>query len=239
MLQLFEFQKKEVRTTMINGTMWFSGQDIFTVLELIWKGKNSLTQRKIPSEWIKKKVSQTMGGDQEMTFIHESAMYMLTFSSQKTEVSLKFSKWVANLLSELRNSVINNNCELDDVNSNVIITIQKQNSKNINSKNYISGGIEKTKEYNTKNCLLHTNMTPSQVKEIGKNMGLKSIQRSSAKEVLRNIKPEKACSMSYTDRLVFKEGINHELAAETSVKFAEPLFKRLMELGISRERIEN
>ena len=107
---------------------------------------------------------------------------------------------------------------------------QKQNSKDINTKNYEQGGTEQTIKYNFMNCLLTTGKTPQQVKQFGKEQGLKSNQRSSAKEVLRNLEPEKACAMSLTDEFT-KRGMELKEAYELT-KNSIPIYAGLIKLGV-------
>jgi hypothetical protein len=102
----------------------------------------------------------------------------------------------------------------------------------INSKNYIEQGIEGVIDYNRKSCLLHTGKTPTEIKELGRQMGLKSIKRTSAKEVLRHTKPELACAMSFTDSLVNK-GFDLNTVSELSLKCAVPLFQGMIDLGVN------
>lgn len=236
MIKLFEFQQKEIRTAIIGSDVWFSGQDVYGVLGLTWKGASELRKRKIPSKWVTKKGYATTGGLQEMTFISEQALYMITFSAQKNEISIRFSEWVADLLVRLRKAIERG--KGDDMRRHLYEDVQKGYSKSVNSKNFQEGGQKQTIEYNQKNCKLHTGRMPHEVVQIGKDFGLKSAQTSSAKEVLRNMKPELACAMSFTDKLVTENGVAHELAANTSIELAQPLFKRLMELGISQKELE-
>ena len=93
-------------------------------------------------------------------------------------------------------------------------------------------------DYNINNCIYHTNKTLSQVKQIGKDFGLKSKDLSSAKQVIRVLKPELACSMSLTDSLV-KDGMDHKEMAAISKELAQPLFKKLMEAGYSFSKLIN
>ena len=104
---------------------------------------------------------------------------------------------------------------------------QKLNSKKANAKMFLKGGVKEIKEYNQNNCKYHTGKSTSEVKQIGKNKGLKSKDRQSAKAVIRKIEPARAACMSFTDRLVVNKGIDHEKAASTSLKLALPLFKEL------------
>lgn len=236
MIKLFEFQKKEIRTAIIGSDVWFSGQDIYNVLGLTWKGEYELKKRKIPAKWRTKKGYATSGGLQEMTFINEQALYLLTFSTRKTEQSIKFSEWVADVLVRIRKAIEQG--KSNELRKHLFTDIQKSHSKQINAKNFVEGGVTQTVDYNRKNCLLHTGKSTKQIKEIGKNLGLKSNQTNSAKEVIRYVKPEIACAMSFTDKLVSENGVNHEIAAKTSIELAQPLFKRLMELGIDRKELE-
>lgn len=236
MIKLFEFQKKGIRTQIIGSDIWFSGQDVFNVLDLTWKGSRDLKDRKIPQKWICKRGGESIGGVQDMVFISEHALYKIVFRANKSEIADKFTDWVAELLVNLRKAI--DNGKKDDVRKHIYTDVQKSYSKAINAKNFTEGGITKTIEYNQSNCILYTGMKPSKVVEIGKKLGLKSTETTSAKQVLRNIKPETACSMSLTDKLVSENGISHEIAAETSKIFAEPLFKKLMEIGIDKTELE-
>jgi hypothetical protein len=46
-------------------------------------------------------------------------------------------------------------------------------------------------------------MKPKDLKQLGKNMGLKSKDLVSGKQVLRKLKPAVACSMSFADNLLY------------------------------------
>lgn len=112
------------------------------------------------------------------------------------------------------------------------VEIQKQNSKEANTFHYFNGGVLDVIQYNRKNCVEHTGKRPSEWKEIGKQAGLKSKDRTSGKEVIRKLKPETACSMSFTDNLV-KQGCPVDEAIELSKKHALPLFEGMLKLGFT------
>lgn len=241
MIQLFSYEEKEIRTALIANEIgeqetWFSAQDIFHALDLTWKGARDLKKRNIPEQWIEKRSGQTFGGLQILVFINEQAVYKLAFSSQKNEKTVAFSNWVAELLKRIRTSLQSGN--QNDLKRFLNISVQKDYSKQINAKNFQEGGVTKTVGYNFKNCILHTGKTPAQMKKIGKERGLKSKQTTSAKEVIRNLKPAVACSMSFTDKLVSEEGIEHEIAAKTAKDYATPLFEQLMKIGLSYEDVK-
>ena len=112
------------------------------------------------------------------------------------------------------------------------IEVQKQNSKEVNAFQYFNNGVEDLIEYNRRNCVEHTGRKPSEWKEIGKQMGLSSKERSSGKEVIRNLQPEAACAMSFTDNLI-KQGWQADKAFALSKAHALPLFKGLLEMGFT------
>jgi prophage antirepressor-like protein len=58
-----------------------------------------------------------------MTFIHGSAMYMLTFSAQKTESSIKFKEWVANVLTDFRNANLKSDVFINEIAADTSATI--------------------------------------------------------------------------------------------------------------------
>jgi len=106
---------------------------------------------------------------------------------------------------------------------------QKLNSKKVNTYNYINGGKATLIQYNIQNCIGHTGMKPNSVISYGKQLGLKSKDTTSSKQVLRKIHPEKACCMSLTDQLV-ERGIEINKAIEAS-KQCEIGFKALINVG--------
>ena len=167
-----------------------------------------------------------------ITMISESGMYKLALASN-LEKAKPFRDWVASeVLPAIRKKGY---YSIADQSTAIMIhtntAIQKQNSKDINAKNYIEKGIESVIEYNRNSCLLHTGKSPKEIKEIGKSAGLKSEECKSAKEVLRHTKPELACAMSFTDSLV-KKGFDLKTVSELSLKSAVPLFQGMIELGI-------
>lgn len=169
---------------------------------------------------------------QRIQLISESGLYKLALASN-LEKAKPFRDWVTKeVLPSIRE---NGYYSFADQTKNIMIHTkvenQKQNSKEINTTNYISGGVSKIIEYNKESCLLHTGKTPSQIKEEGKRLGLKSSQCSSAKEVLRHTDKGVACAMSFSDCLV-KEGFDLKTVSELSMKSALPLFEGMMKLGI-------
>ena len=175
---------------------------------------------------------------QRIQLITESALYKLALASN-VDKAKPFRDWVAGeVLPSIRKNgyyTIANQTERIMIHADT--KIQKQNSKDINAKNFIEKGLESVIEYNRMNCLKHTGLLPHQVKDYGKQKGLKSAERTSAKEVLRHIKPELACSMSFVDDLV-KKGFDFNTVSDLSLRAAVPLFQGMIELGIKPNELD-
>lgn len=163
----------------------------------------------------------------------ESAVYKLALASNLDKAK-PFRDWVASevLPSIRKNGYYSIADQQNAIQIHTVVSIQKSNSKEINKKHYIEKGLDGVIEYNRDSCLLHTGKSPSQIRKMGKEMGLKSKACSSAKEVLRNTDPASACAMSFTDSLV-KKGFNLKTVSELSMKCAYPLFQGMLELGIT------
>lgn len=168
---------------------------------------------------------------QRIQLITESAVYKLALASN-LEKAKPFRNWVTQeVLPSIRKTgqyILLN--QYDKLAIHKDTNIQKFNSKAINAKNFTENGLDAVIDYNRKSCLLHTGKTPSQLKEMGKKIGLSAKETTSGKEVLRHTKPELAAAMSLTDSLV-KEGHPLKVCAELSLK-GLPLFRGMIELGI-------
>lgn len=81
----------QVRTTIINGEVWFVGKDVAEALGYT-KPRNAIATH--VDEEDKGALKQgTLGGSQEMTIINESGLYSLTLSS-KLPSAKKFKRWI-------------------------------------------------------------------------------------------------------------------------------------------------
>ncbi|MFA5299717.1 MAG: BRO family protein [Lutibacter sp.] len=167
----------------------------------------------------------------------ESAVYKLALSSNLDKAK-PFRDWVTSeVLPTIRKNgfyTIANQAE--KILMHTDINIQKQNSKEANKKNFIEAGVDAIIKYNKQSCLLHTGKTPTEIKEIGRVNGLKSNERTSAKEVLRHIKPAIAGGMSFTDDLTNK-GFDLKTASDLSKQYVIPLFENMIELGMKPKEI--
>jgi hypothetical protein len=108
--------------------------------------------------------------------------------------------------------------------------VQVENAKAANKKSFEEGGRNLTVEYNFKSCLMLTGKTPKQLIEIGKKQGLKTKQRSSAKEVCRNMFPVMAAKMSISDGF-YTHGVSIEESTSLSNQI-EPALRKMYEVGM-------
>jgi len=217
------------------GKMWGHTNMTQVLKRLLNEGESlKISKSKYPEFFKQLAINKMLSAKvQHFQLITESAVYKLALASN-LEKAKPFRDWVT---SEILPSIRKNGYySLADQTNAIMIhsntSVQRLNSKDINAKNFIENGLDSVIEYNRKSCLLHTGKTPSQIKEIGKNIGLKSKERNSAKEVLRHAKPELACAMSFTDSLV-KKGFDLKTVSELSLKAAVPLFQGMIELGIT------
>lgn len=223
----FSEKNSNVRIILINEQPYFALQDICKILNL-----NNVTRlrERLDQKGVELKSTATNGGNQDIYFVNERNLYQCIFKSKKKEAE-KFQDWVfEDVLPTIRKtggySIHKSNYFLQQTER----SIQVENSKNVNSLQYQKGGVENIKEYNRLNALLHSGKTPSQLKKEGKERGLKSTQITSGKEVLRNIQPEVACSMSLADDIVL-HGNTLSQAYEIT-KDTLPIYAKLLKLGI-------
>ncbi len=240
MIQLFEGNAIEVISDH-NGGTFVKARDVFKALNLTWKNtKSSILARGIEISEIRR--GPNLGPYKEgqkgniSSYISEVAMYQLSFRSNKPEAQ-KFTRWVADVIKTIRSTGKYEISQSIDLEQHCDHKVQKQNSKDINAKKFSELGREGVIDYNRTNCKLHTGMTTKEVKEVGKKLGLKSKDRQSAKEVLRNVKPELAAGMSFTDRVVINNGADHKEAAQLSKKYAVPLFEEMIKLGVDKNQL--
>jgi prophage antirepressor-like protein len=253
-IDIFKKQEFGTLTTITSektGVVMFVGKEIAE----LW-GHTNLTQaiKRICNEEEYKKISlkkfpefkeqllsNKMLSSSNASFIvllTESAVYKLALASN-LEKAKPFRDWITSevLPSIRKHGYYSFADHTEKIMIHTVNSVQKQNSKEINQKNFIESGVESVIEYNKQSCLLHTGKTPHEIKEDGKRKGLKSKDRNSAKEVLRHTKPELACAMSFTDDLV-KKGFDLKTVSELSLKCAVPLFQGMIELGCKPKELK-
>ena len=89
-LQVFNFEKKDVRVVMKSDTPWWVAKDVCDILEL-----NNITEalRGLDSDELATAILKSGGQGREMRLISESGLYTLIMRSNKPEAR-RFRKWV-------------------------------------------------------------------------------------------------------------------------------------------------
>ncbi len=229
-IKLFEYEHKKIRTIFAHGEVWFVAKDTVEALGITWFGTDTLAS--IKTEWIiSQEIPDQLGRSRKTIFINESAVYKMAFRSRKPEAE-QFTDWIAGeVIPQIRRTgkYVPNHQGVLQLSQHTNTEVQKIMSKMVNAHNNSLGGREEIINYNVANCRAHTGKMPFQIKEYGKRQGLKSKERTSAKEVLRNLEPESACSMSLADNLV-SEGFEPHKVFEVT-KEASKVFKGMLQLG--------
>jgi len=162
------------------------------------------------------------------TWIHEKLIL-----NAARYISVDFELWCDEKLSEMvrTGSVTLQPAKAPELEKHIYRPIQVENSKQVNHFNFAHGGVQRTKEYNQKNCYEHTGKFPNELIREAKEAGVPSKNRSSGKEVIRYYNPGKAASMSLTDELC-KRGTIGVTEAANLCKPAIPLFDEMIRQGL-------
>ncbi len=89
------FQSNEfgnIRTSTINGEIWFVGKDVATALGYT-KSRNAISAHVKKDDALKRGTIDSLGRTQETIYINESGLYALIFGS-KLESAERFKHWV-------------------------------------------------------------------------------------------------------------------------------------------------
>lgn len=90
----FRFEKKEVRTLLIDDQPWFAAQDILDSLEYSETYKPSRAVAHVPEQWKAVHRMHTPGGAQQVMMLSEQGLYFVLGRSDKPK-ALPFQMWVA------------------------------------------------------------------------------------------------------------------------------------------------
>lgn len=92
-LQIFNSKEfGDIRTVTIDNEPWFVGKDVATALGYA-KPLNALSTHVEKDDSLKQGITDSLGREQETTFINESGLYALIFGS-KLDSAKRFKRWV-------------------------------------------------------------------------------------------------------------------------------------------------
>jgi prophage antirepressor-like protein len=229
------FKGEKVRCFVINEMPYFSVFDVCKVLG-ITNSRDATASLEKDDVGITDGID-SLGRKQELVIINEGALYQLIFKSRKKEAK-DFRRWLTHeVLPTLRQTGKYQIAKNNSFTKNMNEKYQIENSKKINAKNYIEGGVEKIIQYNTENCKVHAGKIPSEIKKEGLEKGLKKSDCNSAKAVLRKLNPEIACSMSFADSLV---ELGYDLNTISPItKEAINIYDKLIKIGFKPVELLN
>lgn len=103
-LQIFTYKEQQVRTTEIDGEIWFIAADVCGILELenVSKAVSALDDDEKMTITNSEGHSGQRGGAQSYNIINEAGLYKLIFNSRKPEAK-EFTRWVTHdVLPQIR-----------------------------------------------------------------------------------------------------------------------------------------
>lgn len=89
-LQIFNYEKTEIRTVKINNEPWWVLKDVCGVLKLTSPHK---VAERLDEDEKGRSLIPTLGGNQEVAVVNESGLYNVILRSDKPEAK-KFKRWV-------------------------------------------------------------------------------------------------------------------------------------------------
>ena len=213
-------------TTDDKGNPLFMAKDVCEVLGL--ENSRQAVSRLDEEDRITVIFNDGNKGNPERTFITESGLYNLIFSSTKPEAKA-FKKWVTSVLLPTVRKTGSYNMADNKVRKNLLPEVQVHNARLANNTNFRRGGVQTVKFHNTEVEKAITGKSPKEWREIGKAKGYPSKVYSSGKQVIRQERPAEACCISTADDLV-REGYSTEQAIEAARAFKDG-FAKLISMG--------
>ncbi len=86
----FNYNSKEVRTTLLDGDPWFVCKDVCDILD-ISNSRDAIDR--LDSDEMGVVSTDTLGGKQNLTYVNESGLYSLVLGSRKPEAK-QFKRWI-------------------------------------------------------------------------------------------------------------------------------------------------
>lgn len=182
--------------------------------------------------------NQQLNETQKVNIVNESGMYSLVLRSNKQEAK-KFKKWVTSeVLPQIRKtgtySVNPEKTKLYDILSYISRANQVLCQKAMNELANKAGGEQCAIDWNAHNTFAHTGLYPYQWRNLAAMEGYPKI---SGIDAVRKFNPAAACGISLTNNLVVESRVPVTEAIEVG-KLSHPVFKRLIDIGITPAELE-
>ena len=91
-ISIFDFEKQQVRTVIIDSEIWFVASDVTKILGY-QNGRDAISKHCLDGVAKKYTIKDVVNRIQEMTIINESGIYQLVMAS-KMPNAIKFKQWV-------------------------------------------------------------------------------------------------------------------------------------------------
>ncbi len=240
---LIQFENEEIEIIYINNELFFKVKDVCKILG--FKNPRDALNTHCEKEGVASADTLTSTGKKKANFINEPNLYALIFNvpkifhtdtAQEKENKIKAEKFKRFIFKEVLPSIRKTGsysiAKKLNPEEHKKRQVQVENSKIINAVNYEKGGVDAIKDYCVESCKKITGKRPSEWKKIGKEIGLKSKQTGSGKEVLRNVESLKkyACALSVSDNL---KAMGYDLESATEcAKAGLSFFDKLLSMGV-------
>lgn len=93
-LQVFSFEERETRVTMVKGEPWIVAKDVADALGYAENSNPARLFQAVPDEWKGVKRIHTLGGSQKMLCLSEQGLYFFLGRSDKPK-ALPYQRWIA------------------------------------------------------------------------------------------------------------------------------------------------
>lgn len=93
-LQVFSFEERETRVTMVKGEPWIVAKDVADALGYNPDSKMGMLFKHVPEEWKGVNRIYTPGGSQKMLCLSEQGLYFFLGRSDKPK-ALPYQRWIA------------------------------------------------------------------------------------------------------------------------------------------------
>lgn len=243
----FDFNGNAVRVHLDEkGDTWFVAADVCAALGIVNPTRAIANLNVDEKQVVEFKEIHTMKGfenqqlndSNKINIVSESGLYYLVFKSRKPQAR-KFTKWVTSeVLPQIRKtgtySVNPEKTKLYDILSYISRANQVRCQKAMSELATKAGGEQCAIDWNAHNTFAHTGLYPRQWRNLAATEGSPGI---SGIDAVRKFNPAAACGISLTNNLLVETNVLPLDAIEAG-KLSHPLFKKLIDLGITPAELE-
>lgn len=201
-LQIFNFEKKEVRTAKKDNDIWFCLKDVCSILEI--KNHKDVVSR-LNQKGVDITDTLTNGGMQKVTFINESNLYKVIFQSRKPQAE-KFTEWVTSeVLPTIRKTGRYEIPKTPMEAMKLMFEAQEQTNKEIYKHEKRITDLEENKHLEQGEYSYIQRLISNKVKEVKKELNLKNLSRPQISYIFKSINRNLNAYIGVKTRTQFKQ----------------------------------